>query len=230
MYRICTQCIKLTGATSERTITLDNTETVCIKFIPGRDGQPGPPGPPGPVGGGAVYTRWGKSTCPTVPGTSMLYSGITGGTHYLHEGGGGNYLCMPKVPQYSLPSHPGVRGHAYVYGGEYWQPIQGHIYHNVPCAVCEVSNRIKKLMIPARATCPSSWTLEYRGYIMTTYIGKGRGRGTFECIDEDQESLPGNGLQDSHAFYFHHVEAGCAGIPCPPYNPNKELNCVVCTK
>ena len=210
-----------------------------IPGVPGRDGrrglkgERGPTGlrgPPGPVGGGVMYTRWGKSTCPTVPGTSILYSGIAGGTHHWHEGGGGNYLCMPRDPQYVLPSQPGVRGDAHVYGGEYWQPIQGHNLHNVPCAVCEVSTRGMKQMIPAKATCPPSWTLEYRGYIMTTYNGPKRGRGTFECIDEDQESIPGNTVRDSHTFVLHHVEAGCAGLPCPPYDPSKELNCVICTK
>ena len=30
---------------------------------------------------------------------------------------------------------------------------------------------------------------------------------------------------------FCHVEADCnTGLPCPPYNNHKELNCVVCTK
>ena len=103
-------------------------------------------------------------------------------------------------------------------------------YHNVPCAVCEVSTRVMHYMIPAKATCPPSWTLEYRGYIMTSYIGGDRGRSPFECIDEDQESLPGSASVASGRFVLHHVEAGCSGIPCPPYDPNKELNCVVCTK
>ena len=226
------QCINSTGA---RTITLDNTETVRIEFMPGRDGRPGPRGPPGPAHGGVVYTRWGKSTCPTVPGTSMLYSGVAGGSNWGHEGGGGNLLCMPRDPQYILPSQPGVRGHAYIYGGHYWQPIQGHTSHDVPCAVCEVSTRVMHYMFPAKATCPPSWTLEYKGYIMTSFIGEDRSRGVFECVDEDQESLEGSigppGSPVSNHFALHHVEAGCAnGIRCPPYNPNKELNCAVCTK
>ncbi len=75
--------------------------------LPGRDGVQGPPGPPGKDGspghksGGGIYTRWGKSTCPQLEGTEMLYSGITGGTFYNQEGGGANHLCMPKDPEYS---------------------------------------------------------------------------------------------------------------------------------
>lgn len=197
-------------------------------------GKTGDQGPPGPVSGGVVYTRWGKRTCPSISGTSMLYSGIAGGTHHTHGGGGGNYLCMPEDPEYILPSRSGVQGHAYVHGGVYGDPIQGDQLHKIPCAVCEVSTRVMKLMIPAKATCPSSWTLEYRGYIMTMYTmyGKlvGDGRGTFECVDEDQESLPGSETPDDFIFGLTHVEAGCGTLPCPLYNSTKELNCVICTK
>ncbi len=28
---------------------------------------------------------------------------------------------------------------------------------------------------------------------------------------------------------FFHVEAECGGMQCPPYDPEKELTCVVCT-
>ena len=163
-----------------------------LNGLPGTNGDPGPigktgeRGPPGPISGGIIYTRWGKSTCSNIYGTEMLYSGIAGGSHIYHEGGGGNYLCMPKDPEYVLPSIPGVQGQAYIFGGEYWQPLGGHSYHNIPCAVCVVTTRAAKVMIPAKANCPASWTREYRGYIMTTYHAQGRGRGRFECVDEDQ--------------------------------------------
>ena len=187
----------------------------------------GEPGPPGPVSGGVVYTRWGKSSCPDIPGTQLLYTGRTGGSYFTHAGGGGNYLCMPNDPEYILPHVAGVRGHAYVYGGEYDYPIIGSRDHNVPCAVCAATNRHMIMMIPAKANCPTTWTREYYGYIMTSYIG--RARGTFECVDRDQESIPGSAA-DTDGFRFHHVEAACNGMPCPPYDPTKELNCVVCTK
>ena len=31
-------------------------------------------------------------------------------------------------------------------------------------------------------------------------------------------------------LYFYHVEANCNGMLCPPYDPQKELTCAVCTK
>ena len=45
---------------------------------PGSAGAPGRQGPPGPCGGGTLYTRWGKSTCPQVAGIEPVYSGIAG--------------------------------------------------------------------------------------------------------------------------------------------------------
>ncbi len=204
----------------------------------GEVGSPGPAGSPGPPGlqsGGVIYTRWGNSTCPQLEGTEILYSGITGGTHYNQEGGGANYLCMPNDPEYSssLRYQGGVRDHAYIDGAEYDFPLQGAHNYNIPCAVCYVSTRQTMIMIPAKASCPSSWTREYYGYIMTEYRGRHnddiRGRTMFECVDGDQEALSGSQSNTDGAI-LHHVEAACNGFPCPPYDPEKELNCVVCTK
>ncbi len=199
-----------------------------LRGDPGPEGKIGPQGPSGPASGGVMYTRWGKSTCPDIPGTELLYSGIAGGTYHTHKGGGGNYLCIPKDPEYILPHAEGVRGHAYVVGGEYNDPIQGVNNHNIPCAVCEVSNRAKIIMIPAKATCPKSWTREYYGYIMTSYYHLSRTR--FECVDKDQESIAGSAGGGTDGFRFQHAEASCSGLPCPPYEPTKELNCVVCSR
>ena len=56
-----------------------------------------------------------------------------------------------------------------VYGAEYqtWGvPIHSVHHHNVPCAVCYASTRVAVIMIPAKTQCPSTWTLEYSGYLI----------------------------------------------------------------
>ena len=55
---------------------------------------------------------------------------------------------------------------------------------------------------------------------------------TYECVDKDPESVPGlNGRgYGSGSGIFNHVEASCNGMACPPYDPEKELTCVVCTR
>ena len=69
---------------------------------PGERGERGPVGPQGPRSGGVTYVRWGKSSCPDVAGTELLYAGRVAGTFFNQEGGGSTHLCMPEVPQYTL--------------------------------------------------------------------------------------------------------------------------------
>ena len=87
-------------------------------------------------------------------------------------------------------------------------------------------------MIPAKIQCPSTWTLEYSGYLMSAYKGDSHAvdyRNMFECVDKNPDSIPGS-ASDVNGALFHHTEATCTGMPCPPYNPQKELTCAVCTK
>ena len=199
---------------------------------PGPQGSPGLQGPPGPTSGGAIYTRWGKSSCPEINETELVYSGYAGGSAHNYGGGGANYLCMPQDPEYSttLTYRDGVQGAAYVYGTEYQSPLQGLDNHNVPCAVCYVSIRPTVVMIPAKASCPPTWTREYYGYLMVN--NRIFARTTFECVDAEQESPLPDSAAEANGALFYHVEADCgtAGLPCLPYNNHQELNCVVCTK
>ena len=207
-------------------------------------GPQGPPGPqgqrgvagatglrglPGPRSGGVVYTRWGKTSCSGVSGTELVYAGRAGGTHLTHKGGAANYLCMPDDPDY-LRYQPGVQGYSQVYGAEY-QPHSGPLSavddHNAPCAVCYASTRGAVTMIPAKTRCPSTWTLEYSGYLMSQYYNYHTSM--YECVDKSPDSIPGSASNTNGAL-FYHVEAHCNGMACPPYNPQKELTCAVCTK
>ena len=208
--------------------------------IPGHYGLPGAPGvagsagrrgaigPPGPRSGGVVYSRWGKSSCPSTPGTELVYAGRTGGTQFNYHGGGANQLCMPTDPQYSNYK-PGVQGHSYMYGSEYEQLVTNTKQnHDATCAVCYVSSRETVLMVPAKTSCPTSWTKEYQGYLMSESRNN-LGRSTFICVDSAFESAPGS-QGHSLATDLYHVEAACNGLPCPPYVDYKELTCAVCTR
>lgn len=111
--------------------------------------------------GGVTYTRWGRTSCPYLSGTQLVYKGITAGSCWSNTGCGANYLCMPHDPQYGRYL-PGVQAQSSIFGTEYQSnggPI-GHQDHNVPCAVCYVPTRETALMIPAKLVCPSSWTRE----------------------------------------------------------------------
>ena len=48
----------------------------------------------------------------------LPHTGIMGGEHHNHHGGGTNYLCLPNNPKYDRYRN-GVQGGGYVYGTEY---------------------------------------------------------------------------------------------------------------
>ena len=202
------------------------------KGVQGQKGDQGVAGPPGPRNGGVVYTRWGKSSCPSVSGTTLVYAGRAGGTLYVQKGGAANYLCMPNDPDY-LSYTPGVQGYNSVFGAEY-ETYTGALLsvvhdHNVPCAVCYASTRVAVTMIPAKTRCPSTWTLEYSGYLMSERGLSDRQRTMYECVDKNPDSVPGS-VSNANGALFYHVEASCNGMLCPPYDAQKELTCAVCTK
>ena len=202
--------------------------------LTGQKGEQGVAGPPGPRNGGVVYTRWGKTSCPNDTGTELVYAGRAGGSNQMSTGGGANYLCMPNDPDY-LGHQSGVQWWSFVYGTEYYTvggPLRAVHRHNVPCAVCYASTRVAVTMIPAKTWCPSTWTLEYSGYLMSAYRGSSGNlqyRTMFECVDKNPDSVPGSASGVGGAMFLH-AEAVCTGMPCPPYDPQKELTCAVCTK
>ncbi len=93
-----------------------------------------------------------------------------------------------------------------------------------------VSDKNLVLMVPAKTSCPSGFTREYYGYVMSEKVHAVHHRSMFECVDKDLESVHGGSSQaySTHGL-FGHVEAVCNALPCPPYNNYKELNCAVCT-
>ncbi|KAF6032549.1 hypothetical protein EB796_009150 [Bugula neritina] len=206
--------------------------------VQGIRGVPGLPGATSEVESGAVYTRWGRHTCESVSVT--LYEGFAGGSYYSHTGGGVNYQCLPlKDPQYNK----------YYTGGNGWWGdwISGVEYEfvagtgifpdstynqNVPCARCYTKTRSAVVMIPAKRQCPAKWTKEYEGYLMTNHYDHAHPT-TYECVDAEPEHLRGMEA-DVRGALFYFVRTDCTGYgttgQCPPYEADKQLTCVVCTK
>ena len=159
----------------------------------------------------------------------MLYQGKVGGSNYNSYGGGANYLCLPDSPEYLQTGNVG--GYSLLYGAEYEASIlSGRNEYNIPCSVCFASNRGAKLMIPADINCPKSWTVEYVGFLMSSYSGH-RHNNVFECLDKEAETIAGTQANRDGALLYH-VSTTCAAdqFACPPFIKNKPIACVVCTK
>ena len=81
-------------------------------------------------------------------------------------------VCMPEDPDYTSETAglSSYAKHNQMFGSEYQfnagpQSLRRVYQHNVPCAVCYVPTRAATIMIPAKTTCPVSWTKEYTGYL-----------------------------------------------------------------
>ena len=99
--------------------------------------------------------------------------------------------------------------------------------YNAPCAICFVSTRATAIMVPAKTICPSSWTREYYGYLTANYDG--HHRSSYNCLDISPGIVPETGASSDSAFFYYTATA-CNGLSCPPYENNRILSCVVCTK
>ena len=160
-----------------------------------------------------------------------------GGNHYT-QGGAANYVCLPDSPEYGN-TKDGYQYENRMYGTEYETWDSETIFskannvnmtlqnYDAVCAVCFVSNRSTEIMIPAKRTCPSGWTLEYRGYLAAEHYSQGRTM--FICLDEAPEAVPGS-YADNNGALLYAVEGNCGSLACPPYEDGWELACVVCTK
>ena len=180
---------------------------------------------------GVTYTRWGKSSCPTSTGAQLVYVGRTGGTTWNIQGGAADKICLPEDPEYiAETSGISLQHYSIVQGGEYelfFGPNANVTQHNAPCAVCYVPTRATTIMIPAKTSCPSSWTREYYGYLMTERDN--HQRSSYNCVDNNPDVVAGTeGDEDPSLFYYTFTD--CHGLPCPPYENTRILSCAVCTK
>lgn len=163
---------------------------------------------------GAVFTRWGKSSCPN--NDTMVYSGYIGGSYFNHAGAAPNVLCFPQDPiMGAITAHPSTYG--YVYGSEYETTFFGSSLpdENVPCSVCISQHHYMLHMLPGRNKCYDGWTEQYHGYLAGNYYGY-KAPTEYICMDENPDVLNG-GKANQNGVLFYGVISGCGTLPCPPY-------------
>ena len=64
------------------------------------------------------------------------------------------------------------------------------------------------MMIPARMSCPSGWTIEYYGYLMSDDYDLPTST-EFVCVDRNPEIVAGSTDTDQNGALFHLVEGLC---------------------
>lgn len=180
-----------------------------------------------------TYTRWGKSSCPSSTGSQLVYSGRTGGTLFNSQGGSAEKICIPNNPDYipetygvSVPYYSTVQGAEYEF---FAGPLTNITEHNAPCAICYVPSRATAIMVPAKTTCPSSWTREYYGYLTTNAELATLQQSSYTCLDISPEVIEGSSISTNPSLFYYTI-TNCNGLSCPPFENGRILSCVVCTK
>ncbi len=60
-----------------------------------------------------------------------FFAGVAGGSYYTHTGGGSNYQCLPRNPQWGRHTD-GIKSGTYMYGAEYEFPTANSPFLKVP--------------------------------------------------------------------------------------------------
>ncbi|VDI57444.1 Hypothetical predicted protein [Mytilus galloprovincialis] len=164
--------------------------------------------------------------------SASIQRGFTAGQNYYDGdyntrfGGASNLLCLPNNPEMSNRSAPGG---SYLYGTEYEQTFFGSraVDEDVPCALCRSKYTYSSVMIPGRKTCYLGWKIEYYGYLASdSYSDKAS---SFICVDASPEFIQG-GKANRNGNLLYGTGTICGSLPCPPYDDNFAVLCVVCSK
>ena len=179
-----------------------------------------------------TYERIGNTECPDIPGTSLIYSGITISYSYNSTQNTptsySGFRCMPtndKDINYYTDDFPYEEDQVNSGNVTKYITSTGSNHRDAMCAVCMVEGRALCRIdghttietLPATNRCAESWTKQYEGFLMTggicvhveMVVGK---------VDSTNEHLP-----------LHHEvlpEIGKNSI----YNKDFVLGCVVCSK
>ncbi|XP_069107039.1 uncharacterized protein [Argopecten irradians] len=178
-----------------------------------------------------VFTRWGRTDCPQET-SKLVYAGYVGGSHYNNPGGAAEYVCLPPDPTWGPFKHyqPGSTG--YMYGAEYEHPKEmfgvSDTSQDIPCAVCESTPHSAVLMIPGRVNCYPGWVEAYHGNLASGYFDH-KAASQYICLDGAPEIVEGGNANDDGKLLYG-VISKCGSLPCPPYEDDKFLSCVVCLK
>ncbi|CAC5402712.1 unnamed protein product [Mytilus coruscus] len=175
---------------------------------------------------GSTYIRWGHNRCPTK--STVVYEGYVAGKKYNINGGGSNFLCLTKQPEYTILQSTNIAKN--LYGVE--TDINGFSPSindkDMTCAVC-LTQRSSVLMIPGTKSCPSGWNMEYWGYLMSHGAGGTWQPTQYICTDSRPVAVPGGDRNNDESVVYL-VGGVCGSLKCPPYINGKPLTCVVCSR
>ena len=171
---------------------------------------------------------------------TRVLTGYAAGPIYNGAGGGVNFLCLPKDPDWDNFIDTGDVWHGVIGGVEYELKSNNNVFSEsntgsvplfnkpAPCVVCYLARRSTVLMVPAKTQCPAGWNKEYGGYLVSEASVSPRKRSSYVCWDRAPEISAGGTSQNQAVIYP--VSVICGSLPCSTYISGRELTCAVCSK
>jgi len=178
----------------------------------------------------STYTRWGANSCPDK--SKMLYDGFVTAGRYNERGGGANYQCIARGPEYTDKEGRGRTAGGRLYSVDYFTahlPGKGTYnkmnYHDASCAVCEAPSTAV-ITVPGTQKCPDGYDAEYKGLIFSakqseTHLGE------YICVDDAPVGVVGQRTGYSGGGRMFPVEIRKAPI-VNGYKDGREVGCAVC--
>ena len=161
---------------------------------------------------------------------------MAGGRYFQTHGSGLNTLCLPHNPDPTPSDYPRAfqasPAFGSLYGAEYQFSYRNiAIDDDVPCASCLLTHASSVIMIPAKTTCPTGWTVQYSGVLTADANWPDHTGREFLCVDGNPEYMTeGARMKDYNGHLFFPVRAVCGSLPCPPYSNQQLVSCAVCSK
>jgi hypothetical protein len=162
---------------------------------------------------------------------SLLITGFAAGDFYSSKASTTNTLCLPHDPDAAPAGVPFNDVGGRIHGSEYEFDFKNVAWNDdVPCVTCYTTQAVS-IMIPAKTSCPSSWTKQYAGFLTSGGHYSDQYGAEYLCVDGDPEYMTDGARQVNHqGRLFYPVHSVCGSLPCPPYKNSQNLGCVVCTK
>jgi len=182
-----------------------------------------------------TYTRWGANSCPDK--SKMLYDGFMANGRYNEPGGGADFQCLPRGPEYNAKVGWRDVNSATLYVTDFYTaslPAGGTYrkvnYFDASCSVCEVPSSAV-LTIPGSQKCPTGYERQYKGMM---FAGRAQDNHIEEyvCVDDAPVGARGTSFgkllaRNANAARLVPVEMSKAPI-ANGYKNYREVGCAVC--
>lgn len=154
------------------------------------------------------------------------------GSSFDGTGNGANYQCLPTSPVYDAfntsanANRAGISVATLATDGSV---LASNLNEKIiQCSMCQTITANTVTMLIGNNTCPSSWTTEYTGYLVSEQETSGRTGKGYACLKENPDLID-NSSGKTNTATVNLVEHECGALPCGTYTNYQEVACIVCS-